>query len=322
MTPHFRALIRDSSFPARVREVDEKIEPIAMIEAEGPLAGSLDDLGRTVAIVGTRTAPRGAVEWTRTLSRTLASAGCCIVSGGAIGIDTAAHEGALAAGGRTIAVLAGGVDDMYPRDNEALFAEIRETGALVAIRERGARAMGAHFLHRNAVIAALADDVVMVSAPFKSGARTTIKRAHDLKRRVWVVPGAPWDPFAEGSLLELGRAGTSLLVRAEQILIALGVIQAQRPAKGSPTQRTRRRRSKGGPPSSRPPLPNLRRDPSLLSAGERDTLLALQRGPVSLDQLVLETSLDVGALRALLLTWIVEGVVREGPPGLFGLTSN
>ena len=181
------------------------------------VAGSLPDADQRVAIVGTRFADADGLEFARQLARELSRAGAVIVSGGAAGIDSAAHLGALDAGGKTVAVLATGLINAYPKQNAKLFATIAENGALVCETE-GRRASGGWiFLRRNRLIAALAQTVVVVQAPSRSGALATARVALTLKRRVFAVPSAPWSVRGTGCL-QLLRSGAEICASAADIL--------------------------------------------------------------------------------------------------------
>ncbi|MFI5300429.1 MAG: DNA-processing protein DprA [Polyangiales bacterium] len=291
------------SLPRRLAALEGRLHAF---DAEGPLAARLDSLERVVAIVGTRRPGAAAIAFARSLAFELASRGAVVVSGGAVGIDTAAHEGALDAGGATIAVFAGGLDVEYPRENRPIFAAIRARGAVVAVQPRGTPPLDWMFLHRNEVIAALADHVVLVAAPLKSGARSTVGHARKLGRTVWVVPGAPWEEQGAGCALELAVGGNALDSSA-RLLAALDLA----PALALPRIQ---------PPVTRDQASPLR---ALLAAcssdAERDVARRFANRPVSLDEIALDGTLPVGALRALLLTWTVEGLVREAPPGVFFL---
>jgi DNA processing protein len=331
----FSATPNDATYPARLRAL---ASPPAWLEAEGPLASRLGALPPAVALVGTRDAPLEALELSRRLARSLAAAGVVVVSGGAIGIDHAAHEGALEAGGVTVVVLPAGLDAWSPPRHAPLFARARERGALVAIRPRGSHVRREWFLERNQVIAALADEVVVVASPLQGGARSTAAAARQLGRRLWAVPGAPWDPRMAGCALELAM-GARALDAPGRLLAALGLpMEAGRDLALEPTpppppppprssarlssaRGRNRAASKASPPSNAgstvaPPSSAITRiEPA--NPAEKALLAALATGPASVDELVLRTALGVGELRALLLTWTVEGVVREGPAGLF-----
>lgn len=155
--------------------------------ARGALSESL--VGSSVGIVGSRAATRYGEDVAGDLSAGLTGLGYAVISGGAYGIDAAAHRGALAAGGRTVAVLACGVDVPYPAGNAALFHALVERGLLLSEVAPGEHPTKARFLVRNRLIAALSKATLIVEAAARSGARNTVTWAHQLGRPVLAVPG-------------------------------------------------------------------------------------------------------------------------------------
>ena len=165
------------------------------------VAGVLPPLERAVAVVGTRYADEESLGFTRQLAGELAAAGCPIVSGGAWGIDGAAHAGALDAGGSTVVVLPTGFDRVYPERHRSLFGQVLERGgALVTELDDGVPPARWTFLARNRLIAALGAATVVVQAPARSGALSTAAAAHRLEKLVFSVPYAPWEIRGEGCL--------------------------------------------------------------------------------------------------------------------------
>jgi DNA processing protein len=154
---------------------------------------------RVVAIVGTRRSSSYGLGAARELAGACAVRGRSVVSGGARGIDRAAHEGCLDSGGITAAVLGTGADIIYPSEHGELFERIIETGALFTEFPLGAGGDSWHFPRRNRIIAGLSSRTVVVEAPDKSGALITARCAADAGREVWVVPGRMKDPRAHGS---------------------------------------------------------------------------------------------------------------------------
>jgi len=146
------------------------------------------DGDRAVAIVGSRSADAAGLEVARRLGEAVARAGAWVISGGAVGIDAAAHAGAIAGGGRTVAVLGGGLDHLYPAVNRGLFARAVETGGgLVAEVEDGTSAATWSFPRRNRIVAALGEATVVVRAGARSGALLTARQAARLGQPVWVA---------------------------------------------------------------------------------------------------------------------------------------
>ena len=176
-----------------------------------------------IAIVGARNASALARKFADGLSRELGFAGLVVVSGLARGIDTAAHEAALAVG--TVAVLAGGVDMIYPPENEKLYAAIKNQGVIVSEMRLGEAPQARHFPRRNRIISGLARGVVVVEAAEKSGSLITAQCALDQGREIFAVPGSPLDPRARGTN-GLIRNGATLVQGVEDILEVLRPILA------------------------------------------------------------------------------------------------
>ena len=177
----------------------------------------------SVAVVGGRRASPLRRAAARSIGAGLARAGWCVVSGGAVGVDAAAHAGALDAGGRTVVVLGCGLDVPYPRANTGLFARVRAAGGTLASEHPpGTPPRAAHFLPRNRLIAALAAAVVVVEAAEDSGSLSTARAAGSRGLgHVLVLPGAPWDPGAAGCN-QLIRDGATLVRSLTDILEELG----------------------------------------------------------------------------------------------------
>ena len=180
-----------------------------------------------MAVVGSRNASANGCAFARRLARELAAAGVVVVSGLARGIDTAAHEGALAAEGATVAVIATGVDITYPPENAALMARIAAEGAVVSERPLGAVARAKDFPRRNRVIAGLSLGVVVVEAAPASGSLITARLALDYGREVMAVPGSPQDPRHRGTN-QLLRDGAHLVESAADVLAILAPLHGRR----------------------------------------------------------------------------------------------
>jgi DNA protecting protein DprA len=168
--------------------------PIGLV-VKGDIS-SLSD--RSLAIVGTRNPTPYGVRIAGDFAAGFTDREWSIVSGGAYGIDSAAHKGSLIAEGRTIAILAAGIDVAYPAGNARLFAEISENGALVSEVLPGAHAIPSRFLTRNRIIAALSQATLVVEAAFRSGSLRTARDAAELMRPVMAIPGPINAPTSEG----------------------------------------------------------------------------------------------------------------------------
>ena len=166
---------------------------------------------RSLAIVGTRNPTPYGLRIAGDFAAGFVDREWSIVSGGAYGIDSAAHKGALIAEGRTIAVLAAGVDVAYPAGNSRLFAEIAENGALVSEVLPGSHAIPSRFLTRNRIIAALSQATLVVEAAFRSGSLRTARDAAELLRPVMAIPGPINAPTSEGCHRLIGERAAEIV---------------------------------------------------------------------------------------------------------------
>ena len=202
--------------------------PLQAIDSAPPLLAVEGDpavLNRPcVAIVGSRNASAAGLKLTAQLARELGEAGFVVVSGLARGIDTAAHEASLPSG--TIAVLAGGLDEVYPPQNIALAGRMLERGAVVSEMPLGWAPRGRDFPRRNRLVSGLSLGTVVVEAARKSGSLITARFANEQGRQVFAVPGSPLDPRAEGGN-HLIREGATLCASAEHIIEALSPMLRQ-----------------------------------------------------------------------------------------------
>jgi DNA processing protein len=208
--------IEDDAYPENLRHA--RTPPIAL----SVLGEVLPQDAMSVAIVGTRKASPYGKTVAKRIARELAKNGVTVVSGGAHGIDAAAHEGALEVGGRTIAVLGNGVDIAFPAVHRGLFGRIAASGALVSEYANGVKPDFWRFPQRNYLIATLSRVVVVVEAPLKSGSLITATVAGDEGRHVFATPGPIDSKEHEGSF-RLINDGATLLYNASQVLDALGI---------------------------------------------------------------------------------------------------
>ncbi|NEK86958.1 DNA-protecting protein DprA [Blastococcus saxobsidens] len=220
-----RATAEQPQDPARQDKRTKALVPPLALWVRG--GARLDELTeRSVAIVGSRASTAYGEHVAGELGHQLAGRGWTVVSGGAFGIDTAAHRGALAAGGPTVAVLACGVDRPYPAGNGALLHRIADEGLLLSEWPPGAAPHQHRFLVRNRLIAALTRGTVVVEAAARSGAQATAKRARDLGRQVLVVPGPVTSAMSVGchELLREQEGGARLVTNAAQVIEEVGGI--------------------------------------------------------------------------------------------------
>ena len=262
-----------------------------------------------VAIVGARNASAAGRTMASRLAAALGAAGMVIVSGLARGIDGAAHEAALKTG--TVAVLAGGLDHIYPPEHEKLHAEIASEGCLVSELPPGFKARGNDFPRRNRIVSGLALGTVVIEAALRSGSLITARRAADQGREVFAVPGHPLDPRAEGTNALL-KQGATLVTSAEDVLEALrpqmdhtprGMAAASADLELHPDE-------DAVPPSS---LPS--------EAAQLVVLQALGPAPVSIDELARSSGLPIRALRGVLIELALAGRIEHQGAQLIALKS-
>jgi DNA processing protein len=249
-----------------------------------------------VAIVGARNASALARKFAQILARDLGEAGLVIASGLARGIDSAAHETGLEHG--TVAVVAGGVDIIYPPENETLYRAIAERGAVISEMRLGESPQARHFPRRNRLISGLSRGVVVVEAAERSGSLITANYALDQGREVFAVPGSPLDPRAKGAN-RLIREGATLTESADDVLAVLRPILA---------------RGFGEPDTDAPtPLGNtdaLETEADRVRARIEE---ALGAAPVEIDELIRQTGALPGAVLTVILELELAGRCRRHP---------
>lgn len=198
--------------------------PLALSALDAPppliaVSGNVPLLSREmIAVVGARNASALGRKFAAELASGLGNAGLVVVSGMARGIDSAAHQGALATG--TVAVLAGGIDDIYPPENARLYKEICAKGVIVSEMPTGQKPQAQHFPRRNRIISGLSRGVVVVEAAEGSGSLITARLAAEQGREVFAVPGSPLDPRSKGTN-RLLREGAALVESADDVLEVL-----------------------------------------------------------------------------------------------------
>lgn len=242
-----------------------------------------------VALVGSRHCSAYGLRMADRLARELAQRGVTVVSGLARGIDAAAHRGALAVGGRTIAVLASGLANIYPPEHVELAEKIADQGALVSEAPPDGPPLGELFPQRNRLISGMSLAVVVVEAAARSGALSTARHALEQNREVLAVPGRIGDRASEGAN-HLIQQGAVLVMNAGDILKQLGPVELRPAAPSEPA----------------PPPPNL---------GETDQRLwnALSGDPVELERLLEATRLSASTASSALLLLEMRQLVRRLP---------
>ena len=235
MTEYGAGLItmNDALYPARLGEI---YDPPLVLFTRGEL---LEEDEASVAIVGTRRATPYGIRMAEKLGRELAAHGITVVSGMATGIDSAAHRGALEAGGRTIAVLGNGVDVVYPKHNADLMHAIIQQGCTLSPFPMGYEPHKGHFPQRNRIMSGMTLGTVVVQAPARSGALITANTAAEQGREVFAVPGEVGVNASQGPHA-LIREGAKLVETVEDILVELNLPVEMRatavtPGPGTPT---------------------------------------------------------------------------------------
>lgn len=276
---------------------DEARYPTLLAATETPppfliVKGREDLLGRpALAIVGSRNASAIGQRYARNISADIGTADLIIVSGLARGIDTAAHRGALPTG--TIAVMAGGVDVVYPPENEALHAQIAEAGLLVSEVPCGQQPTAQHFPRRNRIISGLSHGVLVVEATLNSGSLITARLAGEQGRDVFAVPGSPLDPRATGTNALL-RQGAILTETADDVIMALA-FHASRPRPPQPALAT----------TAPPPL--------ALEDLQAEIMSRMGTTPVETDELVRQIGAPASAVTAAILDLEFAGLLTRHP---------
>lgn len=280
-----------------------------------------------VAMVGARNASSLGLRMARRLATGLGQAGQVVVSGLARGIDAEAHESALPTG--TVAVMAGGVDVVYPEENAALAARLAEGGCLLSEQPMGLVPQARHFPLRNRIIAGLSQAVVVVEAAARSGSLITARDALDMGREVMAVPGHPFDARAAGCNMLL-RDGAVLVRQVSDVLEGLAAVAAALP----PAEEAEVIETTPGPfpaacgaaaddpavvrgigPGLPGPVP-ARRPLADAAALHRQILARLGPSPVAEDQLIRDLSLPAEAVARGLVALEMEGQVRRQPGGM------
>jgi len=276
----------DTAYPANLREIQA---PPARLYVRGALA---EDDALAVAIVGSRAATPYGVAVAERLAADLAARGVTVVSGLARGIDSAAHRGALRAGGRTIAVLGSGVDVIYPPENRRLAGDIEASGALVSQFEPGTPPLAGYFPARNRVIAGLSLAVLVVEAAEKSGSLITAGLAAEMGREVLAVPGPLTSPQSVGAH-RLIQDGAALIQGWEDVVGQLPLFWRDRVRALTPE-------------------PSQAGEPARDDDPETEALLRiLGEEPLGIDSIIERSGIAVGRASALLVTLEVEGRIRQ-----------
>lgn len=316
--------IGDPQYPALLAQIDDA----------PPLFWAVGDmqtlLRPTVAVVGARNASSLGERMTRSLAGALSEAGLTVVSGLARGIDAAAHTASLSTG--TVAVLAGGVDVVYPKENKNLFHDIGRNGLRISEQVMGLSPQSRHFPPRNRIISGLAHGLVVIEAAARSGSLITARNALDQGREVMAVPGHPFDARASGCNM-LIRDGARLVRGIDDILEALGPMtlpehrvatnwreQADHHTAAIAAPDAARDTPPNGRPSAangrHPPAPAATRSKAEITQLHRQILSHLGPSPMAEDQLVRDLELPVQDVAPVLLSMELDGQIQRQSGGL------
>ena len=280
----------DAHYPAALMQLSD---PPLMLYVAGQTERCL---GNAVSIVGSRNpTPQGA-QTAEQFGAALSASGLCVVSGLALGVDGAAHQGALRGGNarthwHTVAVVGTGLDRVYPRQHQTLAADIALQGLLISEYPLGTAPLAHHFPMRNRLIAALGLGTLVVEAALKSGSLITAKMALELNREVLAIPGSIHAPQSHGCHA-LIRQGAKLVENAQDVLEELQLAPTQHRDYWTET-------------------------PSAASEESSPLLTHMGFAPVSLDALQARCGLDTATLQAQLLTLELDAVIGRLPGGLF-----
>jgi DNA processing protein len=277
---------------------------LARISDAPPMLWAIGDISHLnrplIALVGARNASSLGTRMARALAHDLGSKGFTVVSGLARGIDTAAHIASLKTG--TIAVMAGGVDVIYPAENTKLACDIARQGLRVSEQPMGQSPQARHFPKRNRIISGLAQAVIVVEAAAKSGSLITARDALDQGRDVLVVPGHPFDARAAGCNM-LIRDGATLVRNADDVIAAL------------PTEKPEVRPTQRDLPLPVPKKRTLRETAAL----HQQILSRLGPSPVAEDQLIRDLDVSAGNIAPALVDLELDGKISRQSGGLLSL---
>ena len=286
------AALGDAAYPARLLDIEDPPLMLYMLGAlSQPAQAAIKTISNSLAIVGSRNPTPQGESNARQFAKAFAEAGICVVSGMALGIDGAAHDGAMLGGGATIAVVGTGLDRVYPKKHLALAHRIAGCGMVVSEFPLGTPPLTGNFPKRNRIISGLSRATLVVEAALRSGSLITARLAAEQGKDVFAIPGSIHSPQSRGCHA-LIKQGAKLVELAQDVLEEL-----HWPAAGA-----------GG----------LRVEGADAAPGADDPLLAaLGFDAVSLDALQARTGLDTARLQAYLLELELSGHVARLPGGLF-----
>ncbi len=285
-------------YPSLLRTIDDPPPVITVL-------GNLDLLQKkSIGVVGTRNASANSSMFTAKLAKDLGRAGYVVVSGLARGIDTAAHRASLETG--TVAVIAGGIDNIYPPENKKLYEEIATRGAIISELPVGTIPRAQNFPQRNRIIAGISEGVVVTEAALKSGSLITARLATEYGREVFAVPGFPLDPRSQGNN-RLLKNGATLTESVEDVVESLkfssqknGMFMAEENV------------DYFSPVSNLPPEEDIEKAKEII-------MMKLSKSPILVDDLARESELAVKVVLATVLELELAGKIERHPGGRLSL---
>jgi len=291
----------DERYPPVLKKI---YDPPPVLYIKGTLTRQ-DNL--CIAIVGSRRCSLYGQEQSSRLAHFLSSAGFTICSGMARGIDSAAHQGALSAGGRTIAVQGCGLANIFPQENKKLFELIAESGACISELPLQYEPLSENFPPRNRIIAGLSLGTIVVEAGLYSGALITARAALENNREVMAVPGKIDSPLSKGAH-QLIKQGAKLVESVEDVMEALGYIGEQLQSHVS---------AAAAKASEKMETPLFDVTQLNLSKDEKTIYDYLSKEPLHIEQIIAGTDLAPGSINAGLISLRLKGLIRQLPGSLF-----
>ena len=249
-----------------------------------------------VALVGTRKADSRMLRFTTELATELVTRDIGVISGGALGIDTAAHEGALKGGGVTIAVLGSGMSQLFPKKNNELFQKISTSGAVISEFPDCTPPSRWTFPKRNRLVAAMATAVIVIQAPLRSGAMITARISREIGVPLGAVPGAPTDPLATGCH-QLIRGGAALISSAAEVIDLIG----------SDTYC----QQLDLPQAVKQVMESTDKAPPRLSSSEQQIWNQLSQEATHIDDIALQTQLPMQVVSEIVLNMELSGLIED-----------
>jgi len=298
---HHIITIEDPRYPQRLKEISVS-PPLLYVHGNADL---LND--PQLAIVGSRNPTQGGQNNSYEFAKHLAATGISITSGLALGIDGLAHKGALDANGITIAVIATGIDRVYPARHRALAHRIVEKGAIVSELPIGISPLAKNFPRRNRIISGMSIGTLVVEAALRSGSLISARYASEQGREVFAIPGSIHNPLARGCH-QLIRQGAKLIETADHILEELAPqLELTLKEKKQPPSNDDKNTAENSNPTPSAPV----------DADQRLILETMGYDPISIDQLVIQTGLTPEALSSMLLLLELNGFIAASGRGSY-----